>query len=242
LAGEAHRFGASQPAVLHLSTDTLAVELDGHTGELLTVRHAGHPVSLTRGPRAVGNEAKLLSVAWRLFTDGRLQCDYTATATGTNDYYGVVFDYPENLLQSKRWFGDGPYRVWKNRRAGVTPGLWSNQYNNTITGWRDWDYPEFKGCFADVRWLQLFTREGRLTVENDSGIPFFQVSNPEFPPADIAGHTIPPLPRCGLGLLAAIPPMGSKFQAPEEVSPAGARNIAHGQFAGSVSFRFDFSR
>jgi len=51
-------------------------------------------------------------------------------------------------------------------------------------------------------------------------------------------NTIPPLPACGLGLLDAIPPMGSKFNAPEAVSPAGARNIMTGDYQGAVSFYF----
>ena len=33
-------------------------------------------------------------------------------------FIGVLFDYPENLVQHKRWLGDGPYRVWKNIGAG----------------------------------------------------------------------------------------------------------------------------
>ena len=42
------------------------------------------------------------------------------------------------------WVGDGPYRVWKNRREGVTFGVHSKNYNNTVTG-QSWNYPEFKG-------------------------------------------------------------------------------------------------
>lgn len=235
---EASDFGPNHSDPIRLTAGSLEVKLDGPTGELLEVRQAGQPFSLARGPRAVGTNATIQSIAWKLFAGGRLQCHYTGTVTGTNDYWGVTFDYPEGLLRGKRWFGDGPYRVWKNRTVGVLPGLWQNAYNNTITGWRGWVYPEFKGCFANVRWLQLQTAEGRITVVNDSGIPYLQVSNPEFPPANLAGHTLPSLPTCGLGLLAAIPPVGSKFQAPEEVSPSGARSVASGSFAGTVTFQF----
>jgi hypothetical protein len=64
------------------------------------------------------------------------------------------------------------------------------------------------------------------------------VLNPKFPPAKLAVNTIPPLPTCGLGLLNAIPPMGSKFQAADVVSPSGERTIAHGVYSGSVNFYF----
>ena len=100
------------------------------------------------------------------------------TANGPMDFHGVAFDYPEQLVLHKKWLGDGPYRVWKNRLPGATLDVWENDYNNTITGWSDWVYPEFKGCFADVRWLQLETSEGAITAVPANG-PFVQVLTPE---------------------------------------------------------------
>lgn len=221
------------------TTELKSKDLDAwiKDGELVAVEHDGKKFSLNNGPRVTATNSTIREIYWTLRDDGWLQCDYSYTASGTNDFFGVTFDYPENLVKSKRWFGDGPYRVWKNRRQGVTPGLWQNDYNNTITGWRDWVYPEFKGCFADVRWMQLETAEGQITIVLQH-IPFMQVLTPEFPPARLAGHTIPPLPKCGLALLDAIPPIGSKFQAPEIVSPSGSRTPAHGVYSGSVSFYF----
>jgi hypothetical protein len=206
-------------------------------GELVNLEHDGRKFSLNDGPRVTATNSIIKTISWTLRADGWLRCDYTYHATGTNDFFGVVFNYPEELVKSKRWFGDGPYRVWKNRRQGVTEGLWQNDYNDTITGWHDWAYPEFKGCFSDVRWLQLETTEGEITVVPDH-VPFIQVLNPKFPPEKLAGNTIPLLPTCGLGFLNAIPPMGSKFQAADVVSPSGERAVALGDYSGSVSFYF----
>jgi hypothetical protein len=206
-------------------------------GELVAVERDGKKFSLNNGPRIAATNSNIQEIYWTLRDDGWLQCNYSYTASGTNDYFGVMFDYPEQLVKGKVWFGDGPYRIWKNRRQGVVPSLWVNNYNNTITGWRDWVYPEFKGCFADVRWMQLETTEGQITIVPQH-IPFVQVLTPEFPPARLAGHTIPPLPKCGLAFLHAIPPIGSKFQEPQIVSPSGARTTAHGVYSGSVSFYF----
>ncbi|HEU6447983.1 MAG TPA: glycoside hydrolase family 2 TIM barrel-domain containing protein [Verrucomicrobiae bacterium] len=206
-------------------------------GELVSVERDGKKFSLANGPRIATTNSVLKHVSWKLRDDGWLQCDYTYSAEGTNDFFGVVFDYPENLVKSKRWLGDGPYRVWKNRREGVELSVWQNDYNNTITGWRDWIYPEFKGCFANVRWLQLQTAEGEITVV-PKNIPFVQVLTPEFPPAKLGGNTTPSLPDCGLGFLNAIPPVGSKFQRAEVVSPSGERAAAHGDYHGAVSFYF----
>lgn len=206
-------------------------------GQLISVERNGKKFSLGNGPRLATTNSVLKNVSWRLRDDGWLQCDYTYTAEGTNRCFGVVFDYPENLVKSKRWLGDGPYRVWQNRLAGATLGVWQNNYNNTITGWRDWIYPEFKGCFANVRWLQLETAEGEITVVPQN-VPFVQVLTPEFPPEKLAGFTAPPLPSCGLGLFDAIPAIGSKFVPPESSGPSGQPAVAHGEYHGRVGFYF----
>jgi len=236
IVARADNFGATN-GVVELKGKDIEVRIDGTTGSLVEVERAGKKFSLHNGPRLALADSTLKKAVWRLRDDGWLQCDYTYTAEGSNDYFGVVFDYPENLVKSKRWLGDGPYRVWKNRLRGVTLGVWQNDYNNTITGWRDWVYPEFKGCFANVRWLQLNTSEGTITVVPQN-VPFVQVLTPEFPPAKLAGNTIAPLPQCGLGFLDAIPPIGSKFQAADVVAPSGERAVAHGEYSGTVSFYF----
>ena len=180
----------------------------------------------------------LKSILWRINGNGWVDCDYTYTAAGTNDYLGVTFDYPENLVRHKRWLGDGPYRVYKNRLRGVSFGLYENDYNNTLTGFHDWVYPEFKGVFAGVRWMQWDTAEGQLTILNRSRVPYLQVLTPEFAPAKICGQAVAPLPVCGLALLDTIPPIGSKFKAARFGGPQGQPNVVHGEYSGGVSFYF----
>src|SRR5262249_21487489 len=68
----------------------------------------------------------LKSVTWRVRGNGWVQCAYRYAAEGTNDFFGVAFDYPEDYVKSKRWLGDGPYRVWKNRQRGVSLNVWEN--------------------------------------------------------------------------------------------------------------------
>ena len=243
---------------INLKFEGLTVSISRQTGLLAGVEHGGR-FSFANGPRPVVGEAKLTGietntsgddavvtatfegalkqVVWRLRSDGRLQCDYTYTAEGTNNFFGVAFDYPETLVKSKRWLGDGPYRVWKNRLRGVRLGVWENKYNNTITGWRDWIYPEFKGCFANVRWLQLETKEGLITVV-PKDVPFVQVLTPELPPTNLVGKAFATLPQCGLGFLNAIPPIGSKFKGASTCGPQSQPNIANGEYSGSLVFYF----
>ena len=225
-------------------TNSGSVELKGpgivakiQNGELVSVERDGKKFSLDNGPRLAATNSVLKNVSWQLRDDGWLQCDYTYTAEGTNDFIGVIFDYPENLMKSKRWLGDGPYRVWKNRLAGTTLGIWQNDYNDTITGFRGWIYPEFKGVFADVRWLQLQTTEGEITVVPEN-IPFVQVLTPEFPPTNLVLNAFAPLPKCGLGFLDAIPAIGSSTKKVADLGPQSQPSVAHGEYHGMVNFYF----
>jgi hypothetical protein len=61
---------------------------------------------------------------------------------------------------------------------------------------------------------------------------------PEFPPPKLVGKAFAPVPDCGLGLLDAIPPIGSKFKEATFGGPQGQPYVAHGEYSGSVSFYF----
>lgn len=244
---------------VRVSAGDVALTISTKSGLLSQVAVGRGQISLGNGPRLVGDnsilkriqitndalgirvtslfEGDLAKVTWLIQSDKHIICDYTYRATGTQDVFGVVFDYPENLVKKKRWLGDGPYRVWKNRLRGVTFGEWENDYNNTITGYSGWKYPEFKGCFANVRWLQLETTEGLITVVPEN-IPFVQVLTPEQPPDNLIGKTKVNLPQCGLGFLHAIPPIGTKFKPAAASGPQSQPNVGTGEYSGRVSFYF----
>jgi hypothetical protein len=71
-----------------------------------------------------------------------MQYHFRYAASGPQCFLGVLFGYPEKLVKRKRWLGEGPFRVWKNRLRGLRLGLWEDDYNDTITGQRGWIYPE----------------------------------------------------------------------------------------------------
>ena len=158
--------------VIEVDAGDLSVTFSQATGLLTGVRRGGQFFSLTNGPvLAVGTstlhsitfdvdgpdafiaakyDGAMKSIDWRVNGNGWIDCNYTYTAEGTNDFFGVTFDYPEDQVRHKRWQGDGPYRVWKNRLRGVTAGgVWENDYNNTLTGFRDWVYPRIQGLFRE---------------------------------------------------------------------------------------------
>jgi len=245
---------------IEVKSGDLVLTFSKETGLLSSVRRGEQVYSLANGPQlTLGTNTlqkisfdedgpdmvvstrwsgNLQRVTWRINGNGWVDCNYAYDATGTNDFLGVTFDYPEQNVRHKRWLGLGPYRVWNNRLRGVSLNVWDNDYNNTITGYKDWIYPEFKGFFANVRWLQLETTEGPITVLNNSGVKFMQVLTPEFPPMNLVGKAFAPTPQCGLGFLDAIPPIGSKFKAATAMGPQSQPNVASGAYSGSVSFYF----
>jgi hypothetical protein len=243
-----------------VKTGNLTVVFSRQTGRLLSARRGTQTFSLANGPRPAAGDANLVSlehkvdgtdhvvaatftgdlksVTWRVQGSGWVRCDYRYTAEGLKDFLGVAIDYPEGQVKSMRWLGDGPHRVWKNRLRGVTFGVWGNAYNDTITGWSGWGYPEFKGCLANVRWIQLETTEGPITAIPGSDDTFVQVLTPSFPPKNLQMKTAVSLPQAGLAFLYAIPAIGNKFHTAAQTGPQGQPTLAHGEYAGSVSFYF----
>lgn len=163
----------------------------------------------------VGYAGGIHSIKWTMHPDGRLKMEMIAlkNARGGDgfdgaffedniDKFGITFDFPEEGVESFKWFGDGPYRVWKNRLKGATPGLWEKEYNTTITGesFENLIYPEFKGYHANVVGAHIKAGDNSFRVfsENDKMFlrlftpdePKNAISNvspqPEFPPGDIS--------------------------------------------------------
>jgi hypothetical protein len=247
-----------RPDSMTYDAGNLSISIDKQTGLLKSVSKGGKTISLANGPKATNGDSTvekltnrivdnnvileaecsgpLSSIVWSIGGDGWVDCEYQYTAAGEHDFLGVTFDYLESNVRSKTWLGDGPFRVWKNRRHGVSFNVWTNKYNDTITGYSGWEYPEFKGCFSNVEWLQLDTTEGPITIVPNS--EFVQVLTPKFPPRELEGETKVNLPKCGLGFLDAIPAVGSKFKTAATTGPSGQPNIGEGTYHGNVRFYF----
>ncbi|MBI2513281.1 MAG: glycoside hydrolase family 2 [Opitutae bacterium] len=249
-----------------LAAGDTSVTIDRATGELRSVTRAGRPFSLAGGPRLVSGEARLKSirsaqegdsavvtaefegnlqgVTWRLHPSGWLELGYRYHFPPLADqkYLGVSFDYPEKSVTGLRWLGQGPYRVWKNRRKGVAFGLWEKAYNDTMTG-LSWEYPEFKGFHARPYWAKLATTEGPITMVVDADDLFLRVFTPAQPtgPERNPYFTRVEFPRGDISFLHGIAAIGTKFDGPEAHGPAGAPNLVprHGRtYGATIYFRF----
>jgi hypothetical protein len=179
------------------------------------------------------------SAKW-IFTPGMpVQLIYSYSQKGLADMMGIGFDYPEEKITGIRWMGRGPYRVWKNRLKGQQFGVWHKSYNNTITG-EDWHYPEFKGYHAECYWALIETKESSFKIINETAGIFLQLLKPAKPLHAANNNTSPPFPEGNIGLMSAIPPIGTKFQSADKLGPQSQQNLQlnYSPFSGTVLFDF----
>jgi hypothetical protein len=147
-------------------------------------------------------------VRWKMFPTGWLEMEYEYQLNGSYPFTGITFSYPENFMLGAKWLGKGPYRVWKNRMAGVTYNVWENRNNSTHTGSAPWIYPEFKGYYADISWMEFNTVEGKFTVASKEDNLFVRL----FDFYGLSGRQPhPALPSGDISFLDHIPPLGTKL-------------------------------
>lgn len=179
------------------------------------------------------NLAGLDLARWTLSGDGTLELAYAYALEGDFIHHGITFDHPEEQMTGMRWLGEGPFRVWQNRRRGTWLDVHETIRHNQQPG-EQWSYPEFEGCFAGVRWARLATVAGALTIDGMAENTFLRVGTPR------ATHpqTMVDFPAGSLSVLHAIPAMGSKFKPADVAGPSGAPAHASGTYQGTVRFRF----
>lgn len=181
---------------------------------------------------------------WYRLPDGRLYLDAhilqnerTANLTDDSKWtVGISLRYPESAVDSVRWLGRGPYRVWRNRLEGQQFGIWSLAYNNTVTGQYNTAtaplYPEFKGYRSDMRWMEIY-HEGsvKLRVTSLTNGLYFRLFTPEEAvdqtPGEMGGmdegkrkqeRTMVKFPNGDISFLLSIPPMQS-YKPLEQLGP-----------------------
>ncbi|HET7896046.1 MAG TPA: glycoside hydrolase family 2, partial [Flavisolibacter sp.] len=107
-------------------------------------------------------DGALKAIRWKMLGSGWTELQYEYESHGSVPFAGVSFSYPENYVLGAKWLGKGPYRQWKNRLQGTPVNVWQNLYNNTQTGYSPVVYPEFKGYYGDVSWMEFNTVEGKF--------------------------------------------------------------------------------
>ncbi len=209
----------------------VSISLDKRTSLLANARNAmGDNLSFSKGPILVQGNATLSSgrhykegktevveftysgnlktVRWKMMGTGWVAMEYEYELNGSYPFAGISFNYPENFILGTKWLGKGPYRQWKNRLQGTPVNVWQNLYNNTHTSYNPIVYPEFKGYYGDITWMEFSTVEGKFYVASkDTGLyvrlfDFYALSG-------MKPH--PDLPVGNISFLDCIPPIGTKL-------------------------------
>ena len=182
---------------------------------------------------------------WTIKSDGWLDLSVQYELPENKmDYAGISFHYPENEVESVRYIGDGPYRVWKNRLAGPQFGLWDKTYNNTITGYSGYEYPEFKGFYSNFYKAEFNNKKAPdFSVYSKEEDLFLRLFNPENPPDPV--NTRLNYPAGDVGFMHGILPIGTKFKGTDVLGPKSwpydyLNRRLDGQIL-SMSLTFDFS-
>ncbi len=163
------------------------------------------------------------SVVWNIQKSGLLELKVAYTPAKNTPYAGISFSFPETQVSGMQWMGQGPYRVWKNRKQETSFGLWEKQYNNTITGHSNITYPEFKGYHSEVYWAEIKTRNDTgFKVYIKSNDIFLRMLTPEFP--EDGRNTIVTFPTGDISFLHGINAIGTKFKDAGATGPQASKN------------------
>ncbi len=170
-------------------------------------------------------------VTWRFENDGSVAVDYSYNFGGLVDLMGISFDYPEEKVLEKSWVGKGPYRIWKNRMKGPQYGFWHNKYNNPIPG-ESFEYPEFKGYFGDIDWMELLTKDGTIRIQpldENKAIGVYH-------PIDGRDKILYEFPETGIAVMTVVPGVRNKVNATDLNGPSAQpvwieQGLRHVRFA-----------
>ncbi len=179
-------------------------------------------------------EGQLRSVTWTVNTKGELKLDYTYQYDGVVELMGIQFDYPEEQMISKKWLGEGPYRVWQNRVRGTEFNIWEQTYNDPIPG-ETFEYPEFKGFFGNWHWADFSTTEGNIQIATESNENYLGV----FTPRDGRDALLFTFPEMGISVLDVIPALRNKVNTTDLIGPSSKPKYVKGEKSGTLWFKFD---
>jgi beta-galactosidase/beta-glucuronidase len=200
----------------------------------------------------------LSSIKWIMEADGRFKMELLALKNSENNggfdgaafedkinAFGITFSFPEKGVTGIKWFGRGPYHVWKNRIKGTTYGFWEKEYNTTITGesFENLIYPEFKGYHANLLGANLKAGANSFKVFSESDNLFLRLFTPDEPKNGFPGsYPQPKFPEGDISFMYEIPAMRDfkplEHQGPE--SQATNIRIKSGDDGISMNLWFDF--
>jgi hypothetical protein len=168
--------------------------------------------------------ASLRNQTIEVYPDGKIYFDIAYQLEDSHPFAGVTFDWKPEKIDSVEWVGNGPYRVWQNRRRGMNFGYWKKAYNETQTG-LSWNYPEWAGYHEDVRWCRFKTSAGNLLLVMEDPDLYVRWGTPKWPSNAWCHAHKPPFPPGELSISHSIPPIGNEFHPAEGTGPQGKNSF-----------------
>lgn len=249
-----------------LTAGDLKLEFSNSTGLLKKVLTSGGEIPFHSGPElgSAGMECEhvecfaedgkqiikatyandRMKIRWILHPNAILDMEVSYHQPPENrGFAGISFQYPEEEIINVRYMGNGPYRVWKNRMDGVAFGLWDKKYNNSITGYQEYEYPEFKGYYS-----QFYSM--KIEAKNSPGFKVYCKSKDIFLRLFTPGEAPDPAntslihPSGDISFMHGIPAIGTKFKKAEQLGPNSGeysytpKRIEGGALSMFLSFEF----
>mgnify|MGYP006290430553 CR=1 FL=1 len=179
---------------------------------------------------------------WTLHPNGTLELDYTFTLErGAYSYAGIAMPISATAVQSKRWLGEGPYRIWKNRTQGGALNVWEVEKRVNIPG-EAWNMPAFEGFFAPWYWASVYLdHDVKISMASPHSHLTLGMLNPvngddpkrakwEYPSEE------------GIYFFHHISPVGSKWKNPAKFGPSAQQSVIAEPCSGSILFNFSWNR
>ncbi|MGV8093576.1 MAG: glycoside hydrolase family 2 TIM barrel-domain containing protein [Mangrovibacterium sp.] len=222
-----------------VSVKDLKLVFDKSSGDIKEVSKNGRIIPLSNGPVFLKQTNNIKEIKSYFFDDrfiisvvfeGEDRFKWIVDSTGyvhleiaykpepLSLFSGISFDFKESEIKGMKWLGNGPYRVYKNRMKGNTFGLWSKDYNNTVTGESEYIYPEFKGYHSNIYWVNIICKKcPDFKVFVHSNDVFLKMLTPQEPKNPENARMI--YPKGDISFLHAINSIGTKFFTPSELGP-----------------------
>lgn len=227
------------PSTWEVNTKELKLIFDKLTGIIKEVSKNGHVIPLSNGPMLLKEKMVIKEInndysddhfsitvnfesgdrfQWVVDKNGSLQLEISSKPELLSLFSGISFNFDESEIKGMKWLGDGPYRVYKNRMKGVRFGLWSKDYNNTITGESTYIYPEFKGYHSNIYWVHVIGKTGPgFKVFVHTNDIFMKMLTPQEPQKPENARMI--YPKGDISFLHTINSIGTKFFEPSKLGP-----------------------
>lgn len=181
------------------------------------------------------------NLKWTLNPGGEIVLDYAYTLdSGAYHYAGIGMEVLAKDVLRKRWLGEGPARIWKNRTEGGILDVYCLDKLVNIPG-LVYNPPEFEGCFAPWNWA-VFYLDNNLNVgfQNNTEVTLGVLNpvngyNPKF-----ASWSYPE--KEGFYFFDCFSAVGSKWKASTEFGPDAQPSQINKQIQGSVSMYINWNR